>query len=108
VACGAEEEPTRVLVVGLVLCAYGVVRAQLARIQGGFEVVDDAAPGLHQSTERAFAIGRAGVDEDAVACLSGVDTLSDGAGWIAAFERDGCKKLMRKAMEHHVGKARKL
>jgi hypothetical protein len=48
-------------------------------------VAVDAPAGLDQAAERALRVGGAGVQQDAVADLQGVDALADGTGGVAAL-----------------------
>jgi hypothetical protein len=56
VAGGAKKKAPNVLIVRVVLCTDGVVRAELAAVEGGVEVLRDSTSGLHEATQGAFGV----------------------------------------------------
>ena len=78
-----------------VLCANGVVRAQLTHLQCIADVLVDSTPDLNQTAERSFCVGRAGVQQHAVTDIGNrINPLADGTGRVATFERNGSHQKM--------------
>ena len=69
VAGRAVEEPAFVLVLGGMLGTDRVVGAESTQVDCRLQMPSDLTPGLDEAAQRALGVGRAGVEQDAVAEL---------------------------------------
>ena len=94
------EEAVLLVVVGPMLRAHRIVRAQLPELDGLPQVPIDPIGRLHQPAERAFGVRARGVEQDAVAGLAGIDPFANGARRVAAVERHRGDQQVRQRVQH--------
>ncbi len=90
-----------------VLRAGGIVRAEPARLERAQEVLVQPPRLLHQAAQRPLRVRAAGVDEEAVAAVLGVDALAERAGRIAAVHGERLDQQVRQSVQQDVRAARK-
>src|ERR1019366_6205567 len=72
------------------------------------EVLLETLSHLDESSHGPFGVGSSGIEQNAVACLSGVDPLTDRARRVSALERDGRYQEVRDRVQEDVGEPEEL
>src|ERR1039458_3723889 len=84
------------------LGANRVVRAEAPEFDCIAEMLVDLAPNLNQAAQRPLRIRRAGVKQDSITGLSGVDPLANRRRGISALQRYLRDQEGRERMQHYV------
>src|ERR1017187_5423079 len=87
------------------LGAHRVVGAEASQFDRVAEMLIDLAPNFDQAAQRPLRIRRAGVKQDSITGISGVDTLTNRGRGVAALQRNLRDQQMRERVQHHVWSA---
>ncbi len=96
----SEKLPLRVRI-RLLRGADRIVAAKAGRLEGAKDDPRNPPSRLNEPAESTLCVGRTRIDEDPVYPVLRVDSFSQGAGRITAFEGDLIDQQVRKGM-HHV------
>src|ERR1039458_5056056 len=85
-----------------------VVRAEASKLDCIAEMPVDLAPNFYQAAQCPLGIRRAGVKQDAITGISGVDPLTNRGRRVAALQRNLRDQQMRERVQHHVWSANEI
>jgi hypothetical protein len=85
-----------------VLCTDRVVRAETAEFDCVAEMLVGLAADLDEAAQCPLGIRRSRVEQDAIAGVSGIDSLTNRRRRVAAFQGNLRDEQVRERVEHHV------